>query len=80
MLWTDKSLVVTFGVASALGVILGSFAHAKATGKFRWEGFASVADIRNHMAGDVLMGFGDVTAMGCRVGQGLSGLSTLALG
>ena len=26
------------------------------------------------------MGFGGVTAMGCTVGQGLSGLSTLALG
>jgi len=28
----------------------------------------------------VLMGVGGVTAMGCTVGQGLSGLSTLALG
>jgi hypothetical protein len=26
------------------------------------------------------MGFGGVTAMGCTIGQGLSGLSTLALG
>jgi hypothetical protein len=26
------------------------------------------------------MGFGGVTAMGCTVGQGMSGLSTLALG
>jgi len=27
-----------------------------------------------------LMGFGGVTALGCTVGQGLSGISTLALG
>ena len=33
-----------------------------------------------HMIGGMLMGFGGVTALGCTVGQGLSGLSTLALG
>ena len=47
---------------------------------FRWEGFASLNDLRNQLVGAVLMGFGGVTAMGCTVGQGLSGLSTLALG
>jgi hypothetical protein len=26
------------------------------------------------------MGFGGVTAMGCTIGQGLSGISTLAIG
>ena len=47
---------------------------------FRWEGFASLSDLRNQLVGAVLMGFGGVTAMGCTVGQGMSGLSTLALG
>jgi hypothetical protein len=28
----------------------------------------------------MLMGFGGVTALGCTIGQGLSGLSTLSLG
>ena len=80
MLWTDKSLHVTFGIASAIGVVLGSLVYALGTRQFRWEGFASMDDLRNQLIGAVLMGFGGVTAMGCTVGQGLSGVSTLAIG
>lgn len=80
MLWTDKSLRMTFGIATVIGVTLGSLAYAVGTRQFRWEGFASFDDLRNQLTGAVLMGFGGVTAMGCTVGQGLSGLSTLALG
>jgi hypothetical protein len=80
MLWTDQSLHVTFGIASVIGVVLGSFAYALLTRKFQWEGFASLADLRNQLIGALLMGFGGVTALGCTIGQGLSGLSTLALG
>jgi len=49
-------------------------------GTFRWEGFASTEDLVNHLIGGVLMGVGGVTALGCTIGQGLSGISTLALG
>jgi uncharacterized membrane protein YedE/YeeE len=80
MLWTDKSLHVTFGIASVLGVLLGSAAVATASGSFRWEGFASLADLRQQLVGAVLMGFGGVTALGCSIGQGLTGVSTLAIG
>jgi uncharacterized protein len=80
MLWTDKSLHVSLGIATALGVVAGSFVVALASGNFRWEGFASLEDLRNQLAGAVLMGFGGVTAMGCTVGQGISGVSTLAIG
>ena len=80
MMWTDKSLHVTFGIASVLGVIAGSAAYALATRTFRWEGFASMSDLRNQLVGAMLMGFGGVTAVGCTIGQGLSGLSTLAMG
>ena len=80
MLWTDKSLHLSFGIASVLGVIAGSAAHALATRSFRWEGFASMDDLRNQLVGALLMGFGGVTALGCTIGQGLSGLSTLAIG
>lgn len=80
MLWTDKSLTATFGIMAALGVVLGSFAYAIASRTFRWEGFANVADIRNHIAGGILMGFGGITALGCTIGQGITGFSTLALG
>lgn len=80
MLWTDSSLHVTFGIASAVGVIAGSAVYALATKQFRLEGFASTSDLRNQLIGAVMMGFGGVTAMGCTVGQGISGVSTLAIG
>ena len=80
MLWTDKSLHLSFGIASVIGVVLGSLAMALISGNFRWEGFASLADLRTQLLGAVLMGFGGVTAMGCTIGQGLSGISTLAIG
>jgi uncharacterized protein len=80
MLWTDRSLVFTFGIASVIGVIAGSAAYAVLAKKFRWESFSSVADMRNHILGGVLMGFGGVTSMGCTIGQGISGFSTLAIG
>ena len=80
LLWTDRSLHVSFGIATVAGVVLGSAAYALAAGKFRWEGFASLADLRNQLIGALLMGFGGVTALGCTIGQGLTGLSTLAIG
>ena len=61
-------------------MLLGSGAMALATRTFRWEGFASVEDLVNHIVGGVLMGFGGVTALGCTIGQGLTGMSTLAIG
>lgn len=80
MFWSDQSKIVTFGIAGVLGVAAGSAAMALATHTFRWEGFASTEDLVNHIAGGVLMGFGGVTALGCTIGQGLSGMSTLAIG
>ena len=80
LLWSDQSRIVTFGIAGVLGMAAGSAAVAVATRRFRWEGFASIEDLVNHIAGGVLMGFGGVCALGCTVGQGLSGISTLAVG
>lgn len=80
MLWTDSSRLMTFGIASALGVVAGSTCWAVATRNFRWEGFANVEDMASHLIGAALMGFGGVVAMGCSVGHGITGLSTLALG
>ncbi len=80
LLWTDKSLHASFGVATVAGIALGSLAYALVSKSFRWEGFASIADLRNQLAGGVLMGVGGVTALGCTVGQGISGVSTLAIG
>ncbi len=80
MLWTDKSKIVTYGIASGLGVIAGSAAYALATRSFRWEGFRDAEDTANHMLGGMLMGFGGITALGCTIGQAITGISTLALG
>jgi uncharacterized membrane protein YedE/YeeE len=80
MLWSDKSRVLTLGVAAVLGLLAGSFMHAIISRQFRWEGFHGTEDTANHLVGAALMGVGGVTAVGCTVGQGLSGVSTLALG
>jgi len=80
LLWTDQSRLLTFGIAGVLGMLAGSAAVALGTRTFRWEGFASVEDIGNHVVGAILMGFGGVTALGCTIGQGLTGVSTLAVG
>ena len=58
----------------------GGAAVALARRSFRWEGFGGVEDTANHLLGAALMGVGGVTALGCTIGQGLSGLSTLSLG
>jgi len=80
MLWTDKSKIVTYGIASAAGVIAGSAAYALASRTFRWEGFRDAEDTAMHILGGLLMGFGGITALGCTIGQGITGFSTLALG
>ena len=80
MLWSDSSLHASFGVAAVIGVIAGSFAYSIISKNFRLEGFRDAKDTANHMLGGVLMGFGGVTTLGCTIGQGISGFSTLALG
>lgn len=71
---------LNFGVMTVFGVILGSFLFSVATRRFRVEWFASWQDFASHLAGGLLMGFGGFVAMGCTIGQGVSGTSTLALG
>jgi uncharacterized protein len=78
MFFSDKSKVLTMGVVSVVGVVVGSAICAVFTRTFRWEGFGGVEDVGNHLVGAILMGVGGVTAMGCTVGQGLSGISTLS--
>jgi uncharacterized membrane protein YedE/YeeE len=80
MLWTDKSKIITYGIASAAGVIAGSAAYALASKTFRWEGFRDAEDTALHVLGGLLMGFGGITALGCTIGQAITGFSTLALG
>ncbi len=72
--------LITFGVAILTGVIVGSFLYAVLTRQFRIEWFTSFSDFVRHVIGGVLMGIGGVLAMGCTIGQGVTGLSTMAIG
>jgi uncharacterized membrane protein YedE/YeeE len=76
---TDTSLV-NFGIVALAGVILGSMLWALVSRSFRIEWFPSAGDFVNHAIGAVLMGIGGVLSMGCTIGQGITGVSTLALG
>ena len=80
LFFSDTSKVLTLGIVTTIGVIVGSALVALATRTFRWEGFGGVEDTANHFVGALLMGVGGVTALGCTIGQGLSGLSTLSIG
>jgi uncharacterized membrane protein YedE/YeeE len=74
------AIYLTFGVATVAGVIVGSFLYTLIFRKVRIEWFVTWLDFRMHVIGAVLMGIGGVLAMGCTIGQGISGVSTLALG
>lgn len=80
MFFSDKSKLLTIAIVNTLGVVVGAGFWALLSRSFRWEGFRGVEDTANHLVGALLMGVGGVVALGCTVGQGLSGLSTLSLG
>jgi uncharacterized membrane protein YedE/YeeE len=77
LFFSDKSKVLTLGIVSVFGVIVGSAMTALWSRTFRWEGFGGTEDVANHLVGALLMGIGGVTAMGCTIGQGITGVSTL---
>jgi uncharacterized membrane protein YedE/YeeE len=74
------AIYLTFGVATIFGVVVGSFIYTLMFRKIRLEWFASWNDFIRHVIGALLMGIGGVLAMGCTIGQGITGVSTLALG
>jgi uncharacterized protein len=79
-LMTFTGSTISFGVAAVFGVIAGSFLYALFAGRLRIETFSNRGDMIRHILGGILMGFGGVLAIGCTVGQGITGMSTLALG
>ena len=62
------------------GALLGAFATALAMGRFRITTFSDTGDTLRNLMGAALMGLGGVMALGCTIGQGITGVSTLALG
>ena len=79
MFFSDANQRLSIAVVSVFGVLVGAAAHALFTRRFRWDGFKTTEDLANHLIGGTLMGIGGVTALGCTIGQGLSGISTLSL-
>lgn len=79
-LMTFTGSTIGFGVASVGGVIAGSFLASLGSRSFAWEAFGDTADMLRHTVGAALMGVGGVIALGCTIGQGITGMSTLAFG
>ena len=75
----STGLTINFGIAMVGGVFAGSLATALATGRFHWQGYTSPHHMLRSIGGAALMGAGGAMAYGCSIGQGLTGLSTLAL-
>ena len=75
-----NSFFLTFGVAALLSTIFGSFVYALISKNLRLEWFANKHDFIRHLIGGILIGIGGVLSLGCTIGQGVTGVSTLALG
>lgn len=70
---------LSFGVVLVAGVLVGAGLRALLGREFALQGFTSKEQLQGSLLGGLLMGFGGVLALGCSIGQGLTGLSTLAL-
>ena len=79
-LMTFTGAQINFGIAVALGMVVGSFLYAIMSNSFRIETFSNRSEMISHLVGAVLMGFGGVLSFGCTIGQGVTGMSTLAMG
>lgn len=78
-LLTFTGAEINFGIGVTLGTIFGAWVTTATCMGFRWEVYDDAQEMRRHLLGAFLMGFGGVAAMGCTVGQGVSGMSTLAV-
>lgn len=71
---------LSFGVCLIFGVLIGTYISTVFNKKYSFGCTVnkSIKKVKNNIIGGALMGIGGVMAIGCTVGQGLSGLSTLA--
>lgn len=76
----STALQPDFPVGAVIGVVAGAFIAAKSNGTFKWEVSANADDMKRRILGASMMGVGGITALGCSVGQGVTGLSTLSIG
>ncbi len=79
-LMTYTGASANFGIVAVAGVIIGAFFITMIKGEWVLQGFETPQQLLRYTLGAALMGFGGVLALGCTIGQGLSGLSTLSIG
>jgi uncharacterized protein len=76
----STALSLDFPIGAVIGFVLGAYLAAVSDGSFRWQIPASAADFKRRLIGAFMMGFGGITALGCTIGQGVTGVSTLSVG
>jgi len=79
-LMTFTGATITFGVAVVGGTLAGGYLAARYTDSVKVRGFEKADEMRQYLAGGALMGVGGVLALGCTIGQGVSGVATLSVG
>lgn len=79
-LMTGLTATADFASGAVFGVLAGAFAAAVHRREFHWEAYDDAREMKRHIGGAVLMGTGGVTALGCTIGQGVTGVSTLSIG
>jgi len=74
------NLKLTWGVIFIIAVPIGAYLSARGLKEFSWKTPRDPKEILAVMLGSVMMGFGSSLALGCNVGQAITGLSTLSVG
>lgn len=76
----STALSLDFPIGAVIGFVIGAYLAAVSDGSFRWQIPASAAEFKRRLIGAFMMGFGGITALGCTIGQGVTGVSTLSVG
>jgi uncharacterized membrane protein YedE/YeeE len=76
LVWTGAK--ASFGIAFVAGILAGAFVVALARGELELAGFDRPSDMLRYAGGAALMGAGGVLALGCTIGNGLTGIASLA--
>ncbi|MBV8393347.1 MAG: YeeE/YedE family protein [Alphaproteobacteria bacterium] len=74
--WTGAK--ISFGIAFVGGVLVGSALVMAGQRDFKLIGFDRPIDMLRYALGGALMGVGGVLALGCTIGNGLTGFASLA--
>ena len=77
-LMTSSAGGLSFSVGSVAGVLAGAYLGSTIKGHFRWEACEDPRELGRQVSGAALMGIGGTVAMGCSIGQGVTGFATLA--